>query len=163
MTQRSGRQAIYAYLQLISHCCTAETSITLSRNYCCFLVSKSCQTLLWPQEAHQAPLAMGFPREEYWSRLPLPSLGIFPTQGWNPRLLHCRQIFFFFLPMRHQEGPKAIILQLKINVFKKILKVLATWNVNMKLSNSWVWYPEISFDIYLCSYSLYLKGDIYSD
>jgi len=25
--------------------------------------------------AHQAPLSMGFPRQEYWSRLPLPSPG----------------------------------------------------------------------------------------
>ena len=25
--------------------------------------------------AHQAPLSMGFPRPEYWSRLPLPSPG----------------------------------------------------------------------------------------
>ena len=24
--------------------------------------------------AHQAPLSMGFPRQEYWSALPLPSL-----------------------------------------------------------------------------------------
>ena len=29
--------------------------------------------------AHQAPLSMGFPRQEYWSGLPFPSLGIFPT------------------------------------------------------------------------------------
>ena len=28
-----------------------------------------------------------------------PSLqGIFPTQGWNPSLLHCRKILFFFFP-----------------------------------------------------------------
>ena len=25
--------------------------------------------------AHQAPLSMGFPRQEYWSGLPFPSLG----------------------------------------------------------------------------------------
>ena len=30
---------------------------------------------------------MGFPRQEYWSGLPFPSPGIFPTQGLNPRLL----------------------------------------------------------------------------
>ena len=28
--------------------------------------------------AHQAPLFMGFPRQEYWSGLPFPSLGDFP-------------------------------------------------------------------------------------
>ena len=30
---------------------------------------------------------MGFPRQEHGSGLPFPSPGIFPTQGWNPRLL----------------------------------------------------------------------------
>ena len=32
----------------------------------------------------QAPMAVGFPREEHWGGLPLPSQGIFPTQGSNP-------------------------------------------------------------------------------
>ena len=40
------------------------------------------------QEKHlqnlAAPLSMEFSRQEYWSGLPFPSLGIFPTQGWNP-------------------------------------------------------------------------------
>ena len=38
--------------------------------------------------ARQAPLSMGFPRQEYRSGLPFPSLGIFPTQGSNSYLLH---------------------------------------------------------------------------
>ena len=33
---------------------------------CCCLVAKLCLTLLWPHVAHQAPLSMGFPRQEYW-------------------------------------------------------------------------------------------------
>ena len=37
--------------------------------------------------ACQAPLSMGFSRQEYWSWLPFPPLGIFPTQGLNPHLL----------------------------------------------------------------------------
>ena len=41
--------------------------------------------------AYQAPPSMGFSRQEYWSRLPFPSPGIFLTQGSNPGLLHCRQ------------------------------------------------------------------------
>ena len=42
--------------------------------------------------ASQAPLSMGYPRQEYWSGLPLPSPGTFLTQGLNLGLLHCRQI-----------------------------------------------------------------------
>ena len=42
------------------------------------LVPKSCPTLSTPWTARvlcQAPLSMGFPRQEYWSGLPFPSLG----------------------------------------------------------------------------------------
>ena len=42
----------------------------------------------------QAPLSMGFFRQEYWSVLPCSLQGIFPTQGSNLRLLrllHCHQ------------------------------------------------------------------------
>ena len=42
--------------------------------------------------AYQAPLFMGFSRQEYWSGLSFPSLGIFPTQGLNLGLPHCRQM-----------------------------------------------------------------------
>ena len=37
--------------------------------------------------ACQAPLTMGFSRQEYWSGLPFPSSGMLPTQGSNPCLL----------------------------------------------------------------------------
>ena len=37
--------------------------------------------------ARQAPLSMKFSRQEYWSRLPCPPLGIFPTQGSTQNLL----------------------------------------------------------------------------
>ena len=37
--------------------------------------------------AHQAPLAMGFSRQEYWRGLPCLLQGIFPSQGSNLRLL----------------------------------------------------------------------------
>ena len=36
----------------------------------------------------QAPLFMGFSRQEYWSGLPFPSPGIFLTQGSNQCLWH---------------------------------------------------------------------------
>jgi len=32
-------------------------------------------------EAHQAPLPLGFPRQESWSGLPFPSPGDLPNQG----------------------------------------------------------------------------------
>ena len=44
--------------------------------------------------------SMGFSRQEYWRGLPLQ--GIFPTQGSNPGLLHCRQILYH---LSHREAP----------------------------------------------------------
>ena len=41
--------------------------------------------------AHQAPLSMGFSRQEYWSGLPFPPPGDLPNPGIKPmslRLLH---------------------------------------------------------------------------
>ena len=42
----------------------------------------------------QAPLSMGFSRQEYWSGFPVPSQWIFPIQGPNLGLPHCRQILY---------------------------------------------------------------------
>ena len=35
--------------------------------------------------AHQAPLSVGFSRQEYWSGLPCPSSGNLPHPGFKPR------------------------------------------------------------------------------
>ena len=35
--------------------------------------------------AHQAPLSMGFSRQEYWSGLPFPSQGDLPDPGIEPK------------------------------------------------------------------------------
>ena len=37
--------------------------------------------------AHQAPLSMGFSRQEYWSRLPFSSPGDLPDPGIEPMSL----------------------------------------------------------------------------
>ena len=46
---------------------------------------QSCPTLVtsWTV-ARQAPLSMGFPRQEYWSGLPFPSPGDLPDPGVKP-------------------------------------------------------------------------------
>ena len=50
------------------------------------LVTKSCLTLVTPWTvACQAPLSMGFSRQEYWSGLPCPSPEDLPDLGTEPR------------------------------------------------------------------------------
>ena len=60
----------------------------------CCLLAQSCLTLFvtpWIA-ACQAPLSMGFSRQEYWSGLPSPSSGDLSNQGSNLHLLLDRQI-----------------------------------------------------------------------
>ena len=57
----------------------------------CFKVAKSlqsCLTLCDPIDcSNQAPLCLGFSRQEYWSRLPCPSPGDLPSPGMEPTSL----------------------------------------------------------------------------
>ena len=54
--------------------------------------------------AHHASLSMEFSRQDYWCGLPLPSQGIFLTQGSNPGLLHWQADS---LPLNHQRSPQS--------------------------------------------------------
>ena len=56
--------------------------------------------------AHQAPLSMGFSRQEYWSGLLCPPPGDLWNQGLNPDLLHCGQVIYH---LSHQESPHLIL------------------------------------------------------
>ena len=51
--------------------------------------SVSCLVLSSPATpqtvARQAPLSMGFPRQEYWSGLPFPPPGDLPDPGLEPK------------------------------------------------------------------------------
>ena len=51
----------------------------------CVLVAQSCPTFCDPWTgSHQAPLSMGFIRQEYWSGLPFPPPGDLPNPGIEP-------------------------------------------------------------------------------
>ena len=55
--------------------------------------------------ACQAPLSMGFPRQEYRSGLLFPTLGYLPDQGSNPCLLHFLHWDVDSLPLCHPGRP----------------------------------------------------------
>ena len=61
------------------------------------LVAQSCLTLATPWTvACQAPLSMGFSRQEHWSGLPFPSPGDLPNPGIEPGwILFIKQVGFF--------------------------------------------------------------------
>ena len=65
--------------------------------------------------AHQAPLSMGFPRQEYWSVLPFPTPGDLPNPGIERISLLCLLrwqadfFFFFFYHCATWEAPVVVI------------------------------------------------------
>ena len=68
------------------------------------LVTKSCLTLYDPMDyTSQAPLSMGFPRQECWSGLPFPSPEDLPNPGINLNLLD-------FLPLSQGSPIKSLHL-----------------------------------------------------
>ena len=59
---------------------------TALRTMCVYVLSRSVvsdSATPWTA-AHQAPLSMGFPRQEYWSGLPFPPPGDLPDPGIEP-------------------------------------------------------------------------------
>ena len=61
-------------------------SVLLFNTCACSVAQASLTAAAWTV-AHQAPLSMLFPSQEYWNGLPFPPPGIFLTQRWNPLLL----------------------------------------------------------------------------
>ena len=71
----------------------------------------SCLTLCDPMDhiACQAPLSMGFSRQEYWSQLPCPSPGDLPDPGIKTSSLTFLALadgFFFFTTSSTWEAQK---------------------------------------------------------
>ena len=57
------------------------------REGACVLSHQSCPTLCDPMEQRllQAPLSVGFPRQEYWNGLSFPPPGDLPKPGTEPK------------------------------------------------------------------------------
>ena len=81
--------------------------------------------------AHQAPLSMRFPWQDYWSGLPFSSPGDLPTQGSNPCLLLGRQILYHWATW---EALSVLIGLLSIN---RNQVVLLSLSLHSFPSNPW--------------------------
>ena len=79
-------------------------NIYMFRNeICCCLVAMSDSFVTPWTVVHQAPLSMGFPRQEYWSGLPFPSSGDIPDSGIEPVFPALAGGFFTTEPPRKQK------------------------------------------------------------
>ena len=79
-----------------------------TQKLCCCLVAKSCLTLGTPQTVvtHQAPLSMGFSRQEYWSGLQFLSPGDLPDPGIKPE---SAALQVDSLPLNHWGSPGQMV------------------------------------------------------
>ena len=74
----------------------------------------------WTSRTHQAPLSMGFSRQEYWSGLPFPFAGDLPDPEIKPTslsLLHCHA---GYLPLSHQGSSLVVLLFRKNGVTQRL-------------------------------------------
>ena len=79
---------------------------------------------------HQAPLSIEFSRQEYWNGFQYSLLqGLFPTQGSNRVLLHCRQILYC---LSHQGRP----VSGKSNVLGMLFHPHNNWSDSV-IGNQW--------------------------
>ena len=84
-------------LDPIISACKGEPTLSFS----CAVLSRFSRIRLFATPwivAHQAPLSMGFPRQEYWSGLPFPSPGDLPDQGIEPGALKSPALTGEFFP-----------------------------------------------------------------
>ena len=70
--------------------------------------------------AHQAPLSMGFSRQEYWSRLPCPPPGNLPEPGIEPMSPVASEVQADSLPLSHLGSPLGWRLNIKFKTIASI-------------------------------------------
>ena len=91
-TKRTGPEDLYPVCSLLDTHNSAFKlqmidSISFVLNKWLEMVCRAVLSPIWlldPRAARQAPLSLGFPRQEYWSGLPFPSPGDLPHPGIKP-------------------------------------------------------------------------------
>ena len=109
---------------------------------CWGLVPQACLTLAIPWTgACQAPLSMGFSRQEYWNWLPIPSAGDLPQPGIEPEYLASPALQVNCLPLSHQGSP---CFSLYLSNYEKVWHIIL-WGL------FYIFFCELS--VYTFSYS----------
>ena len=87
----------------------------LALRSCVYSVAKSCPTVWEPMTlAGQAPLSMGYSREEYWSGLPFPSPGDLTDPGVETRSLASHAMASSFFTTEPDGKPRlSVVLAVK--------------------------------------------------
>ena len=121
--ERNGEK-IKMPLSLLSHCA------------CVLICFSRVQPFVTPWTvACQAPLSMGFSRQEYWSGLPFPSPGALPHLGIKPGLLHCQVGSLALAPTR--EPHKYVLIRNQINFCQFTIYIVIFEVVYLTFKKEW--------------------------
>ena len=90
----------------------------------------------------QAPLSMGFPRQEYWSGLPFPTPGDLPDPGIEPASLAPLHWQTDSLPLRHQGSP-CLLRSWPQTDLPRVGRFPASWMWGL------FFFAQVNFDFYL--------------
>ena len=99
----------------------------------CSVVSNSSVTP-WTT-SHQAPLSMGFSRQEYWSRLPFPSLRGLPDPGIKPMSSASPALAGRFLTTKPSRKPTWIFMAALFTNVKSLKQSTCHWVVVQSLNH----------------------------
>ena len=128
--------------------------------------------------AHQAPLSMGFPRQEYWSGLPCPSPGHFHDPKIEPRFPALQADSLpFELPGKPDEGIKIQTTLYTLCIIKTILRCLGLhtlllsevmpsiiWNTHTSyIKYNFCWYWNIERVLIICLWNYLAVSNPYDE
>ena len=99
------------------------------KQYCAYLLIHVRLFAIPQTVALQPPLSMGFSRQETWVSCHVLLQEIFPSQGSNPGLSHCRQILYC---LSHQGSPQTIEIQWLL-IFQCLSSRAFQWNIIIAL------------------------------
>ena len=149
-THRPGRadQRLWTETSQRSHCRLWSPSVR-SFWYCCLvakscLFAKSCSFDTPWTVARQAPLSVGFPRQEYWSGLPFPSPRDLPHLGIEPA--------FFTLGYLGSPLPQFSSISFMITEEVFLISPAILWNILTQMGISFLF----SFAFHFSSFDSYL-------
>ena len=105
---------------------------------CVCSVMSVMSTSLKPHElsiTHQAPLSMGFPRQEYWSGLPFPPLQDLPDPGIRPTSPALAGRVFTTEPFGKSQASGSHFMPKQGKIFLMKKKIAASWGSYESLHN----------------------------
>ena len=115
----------------------------VAAGYTVYTVLSHVQLCMTPGTvAHRAPLSMWIPQARILEWVACHSLlqGIFPSQGWNPSLLHCRWMLYLLSHSTWNSTPCSVMAYMGKNLKKVDICICITDSLCYTLeANTTVW------------------------